>query len=70
MELTQTRLNAQLNEAELKAYKALASYKFIMFGYWAAMWVHLNKLNNIKNPNPFRNLVDMSKRIIREKGNG
>ncbi len=35
-------LEEALNEAEAKAWAALANYKFMMFGYWAAIWVHLN----------------------------
>jgi hypothetical protein len=37
-------LRAELDLAELKAWESLARYKFQMFGYWAAIWVHQNRL--------------------------
>jgi len=52
-------------EAEVKAWDALARYKFWMFGYHAAQWVMLNKLTTDKrNPpmkNPFRGLVKVAR---------
>lgn len=47
------KLERELNAAEAKAHKSLARYKFQMFGYWAAIWVHLNKIGEFKKPNPF-----------------
>lgn len=44
-------------EAYEKALKALAGYKFLMFGYWAAEWVKLNKLHPKPLPNPFKDMV-------------
>ncbi|RWK12499.1 hypothetical protein [Mesorhizobium sp.] len=32
-------------------------YKFQMFGYWAAIWVHLNRIGEFKRNNPWRDLV-------------
>lgn len=46
-----------LAEAEHKAWDALARYKFQMFGYWAAIWVHLNRIDGRKRPNPFKSAV-------------
>jgi hypothetical protein len=40
---TQNVLKAMAN-AEEKAWKSLAGYKFLMFGYHAARWVNYNKL--------------------------
>ncbi len=55
-------LEAELDEAEFKAIDALGRYKFTMFGYWAGIWVHLNKLlEDKKRPNPFRNFVVLAK---------
>lgn len=48
-----------------KAIGALAGYKFMMFGYWAAVWVHLNRLAPTKQPSPFRELVHAARRISR-----
>ena len=53
----EARLLADLEEAERKAWDSLAKYKFQMFGYWAAIWVHLNRVGGFRRPNPFRNLV-------------
>ena len=50
-------LEHHLAEAEAKAWKALAGYKFQMFGYWAAIWVHLNRVGKFRRPNPFARLV-------------
>ena len=48
-----------MEEAKIKALKALAGYKFIMFGYHAAIWVTLNKISGLKLPSPFAGIVDM-----------
>jgi hypothetical protein len=55
------KLLADLMEAEAKAIDALSRYKFQMFGYWAAIWVHLNRIGNFKRPNPFRDFVQQAK---------
>jgi hypothetical protein len=47
----------ELDEAESKAWASLARYKFQMFGYWAAIWVHLNRIGGFKRPNPWSGLV-------------
>ena len=56
-----------LVEAETKAWEALARYKFLMFGYWAAIWVHLNRISGEKRPNPWKELVDIAKKIVKER---
>jgi len=56
-------LSTALDEAESKAIDSLARYKFQMFGYWAAIWVHLNHLSGEKRPNPFRRFVVVAKGI-------
>jgi hypothetical protein len=53
----ETRLEAELKLAEHKAWDALARYKFQMFGYWAAIWVHLNQIGGFKRSNPWRDVV-------------
>lgn len=50
-------LETHLQEAERKAWDSLAKYKFQMFGYWAAIWVHLNKISGQRRPNPWKALV-------------
>jgi len=60
-------LEMELCEAEAKAWRSLASYKFMMFGYWAAIWVHLNKIGDFNRPNPFHCLVDLAQSIVAER---
>ena len=55
-------INDAIYEAEAKAWDALSRYKFMMFGYWAAIWVHLNKISGLKRPNPFKKLVGFAKK--------
>lgn len=50
-----------LNEAEAKAWDSLGKYKFQMFGYWAAIWVHLNRIGGFKRPNPWKDLVKLAR---------
>lgn len=50
-------IREHLCEAEKKAWESLSKYKFQMFGYWAAIWVHLNRIGNFKRPNPWKSLV-------------
>lgn len=51
----------ELDEAEQKAWAALARYKFQMFGYWAAIWVHLNRISGAKRANPWKELVALAR---------
>ena len=55
------RLEADLDESEEKAWDSLARYKFQMFGYWSAIWVHLNRVGNFGRPNRWRGLVKYAK---------
>ena len=55
------RLVKELDEAERKAWASLARYKFMMFGYWAGVWVHLNRISGLRRPNPWRDLVKQAK---------
>lgn len=48
-------------EACSKAFDSLARYKFIMFGYHAAIWITLNNLDTKKEPNPFVRLVKLAR---------
>ena len=47
----------ELNEAERKAWDSLSRYKFQMFGYWAGVWVHLNRIGGFRRANPWSHLV-------------
>ncbi|SRR5258707_767067 len=55
--MTNERLLDAMDEAEKKAIDSLTRYKFHMFGYWSAIWVHLNHLSDLRKPNPFRAVV-------------
>jgi hypothetical protein len=50
-----------MEEAETKAWDSLSRYKFQMFGYWAAIWVHLNRISGTNAPNPFHELVKLAR---------
>lgn len=56
------RLLKHLKEAECKAWDALGRYKFQMFGYWAAIWVHLNRIGGFNRDNPFKLLVHAARK--------
>jgi hypothetical protein len=58
------KLLAELDQAEKKAWDSLGRYKFQMFGYWAGIWIHLNRISGENRPNPFRQLV----KVAREAG--
>jgi len=56
-------------EAEEKAWRSLAGYKFWMFGYHAAQWVLLNKIDlpfGERMANPFSALVRMAREHVKE----
>ena len=57
----QRRLREELDHAEWKAIDALSRYKFEMFGYWAGIWVHLNRVSGLKRRNPFGFAVKAAK---------
>ena len=56
-----------LDEAEQKAWQALARYKFQMFGYWVSIWVHLNRLSGLRRPNPFTVAVALAQAKIKSR---
>jgi len=45
--MKQYRLKTHIEEAEKKAIESLSRYKFVMFGYWTGVWVHLNQIERI-----------------------
>lgn len=53
-------LDKAKQEARRKAFDSLARYKFMMFGYHAALWVTLNNLDTNKERNPFSALVKLA----------
>jgi len=54
-------LHDEITIAESKAWDALSRYKFQMFGYWAAIFVHLNRISGERRPNPFTGLVQAAR---------
>lgn len=61
-----TLLDAQLAHYEEKAWEALADWRFLAFGMWVAVWIHMNKRREPPLHNPFAGLV-MLARQGREK---
>ncbi len=57
------RIIQELDEAAAKAIDSLAHYKFVMFGYWAGIWVHLNRINNANRLNPFKRMVTLAMKM-------
>ena len=57
-------MKKEMEIAAEKAHKALSHYKFQMFGYWAAIWVHLNHIGKFKLPNPFALYVKLAKKEV------
>lgn len=53
----EVKILTAMQEAEQKAWKSLAGYKFYMFGYWAGAWVKYNNLLPRARPNPFHDAV-------------
>lgn len=56
-------LAKEIEEAERKALDSLARYKFQMFGYWAGIWVHLNRIEGKRRPSPFAELVKKAREL-------
>jgi len=58
---------ATIKELKCEAYESaidsLARYKFMMFGYWAAIWVYLNQIDSEKEHNPFKELVEKAREM-------
>jgi hypothetical protein len=59
---TTSKIDVERDIAERKAIASLSRYKFQQFGYWAEVWVHLNRLCELKK-NPFRELVFLAKKM-------
>lgn len=62
-------LEKEMAHAERAAWDALGRYKFWMFGYWAAVWVHLNRIGGFKRANPFRAVVKVAREVPRDPRN-
>lgn len=56
-------VEAQLKEAEEKAIDSLSRYKFMQFGYWAAIWVHLKRISDRTHSSPFSPFVKLAKEM-------
>lgn len=54
-------LELELDDAARQAWTSLSRYKFLLFGYWAGVWVHLNRLDGGKRPNPWGDLVKIAR---------
>lgn len=58
---TRRNIRVEMSAAEHKAWDSLARYKFVMFGYWCGVWVHLNRVGEFNHPNPWSSLVQQAK---------
>ena len=58
------RLLEEIDVAAAKAWDSLGKYKFQMFGYWAAIWVHLNRIAGEGRPNPWGWLVKYARGVL------
>ena len=58
-------LHNKMDQAEYQAIISLAGYKFIMFGYHAAVWVTVNQLlpREEQRGNPFQCFVKLARDI-------
>jgi len=65
--MPKTVLPNEMDKAEQKAWDSLARYKFLMFGYWSGVWVHLNRISGTKCPNPWRDLVHQARRVVQSR---
>jgi len=59
-------LEQHLNEAEAKAHKNLSQYRFMNFGYWAAIWTRLNRIGKYNRPNPFAEYVKSARKTVHQ----
>ena len=57
----EAEIERKKEEARVKAITNLGRYKFMNFGYWAAVWIHLNQLSGKKTPSPFKDFVDLAR---------
>lgn len=64
----QAKVETALADAERRAWMSLAAYKFWMFGYHAAQWVLLKALMPAHIRNPFKQLVDLAKQVVADRG--
>ena len=46
---------------------AVHKYEHVPYGYWAAIWVHLNRLEGLKRPDPFKDLVSMATQMLKAR---
>jgi hypothetical protein len=61
--MAKTKIENEILDAEKKAIDALSRYKFMMFGYWAGVWVHLNRISESRRKNPFLKFVKLAQEL-------
>jgi hypothetical protein len=59
-------IRADRSDFEQRAWEALSRYKFWMFGYWAACWVHANRYLG-GGPCAFKEIVDIAKSRVEKR---
>lgn len=64
--MMEEKIRAQMQDAERKAWEALAGYKFWMFGYHAGRWINYKNLLGTQERSPFSSLVAVARRRLDE----
>ena len=62
--ITKRKALDELHAKEVQAWDSLSKYKFIMFGYHAAVWVTLNRIHRCRQRNPFLDAVKLARTKI------
>ena len=63
-------VDSELARLEMDAWKAPERGDFMLFGYWASMWLKLNKESGLENPSPFDPVVELAHQIHHYKTGG
>ena len=57
----ESKILDELSAKETAIWESLSKYKFIMFGYHAAVWVTLDRIHRCHQGNPFLDVVKLAK---------
>ena len=63
------QLEADLADAERKAWDALARHKFWMFGYHASDVIKISRRLQLKRASPFKVLVTAARKLMKDRYN-
>jgi len=57
----ESKILDELSAKETAVWESLSKYKFIMFGYYAAVWVTLDRIHRFYQGNPFLDVMKLAK---------